>query len=142
MSQTLRQFANSMLDRANTIDERGSDAACQVAIAIITDLVIETPVDSSKALSNWVVGIGAPNRSVLEPYSYGHLGSTQEISAADAIAAARAVLATKQPGQPIFISNNLPYIRRLNEGSSSQAPAGFVERSALIGSRQAKVIKV
>ena len=28
-----------------------------------------------------------------------------------------------------FISNNVPYIRRLNDGHSKQAPVGFIQRA-------------
>lgn len=33
--------------------------------------------------------------------------------------------------QPLHIQNAVPYIERLNDGWSSQAPAGFVEKSVL-----------
>jgi len=32
-----------------------------------------------------------------------------------------------KPGKKIFITNNLPYAKRLNEGWSTQAPANFVQ---------------
>ena len=38
---------------------------------------------------------------------------------------------TGNPSSPAIISNEVPYISRLNEGSSKQAPAHFVERIAL-----------
>jgi hypothetical protein len=37
----------------------------------------------------------------------------------------------------IFISNNLPYIRRLNDGWSQQAPAGYVDSALTIAKRKA-----
>ena len=59
-----------------------------------------------------------------------------------ALADAMAVIEKAKPGVPIFITHNLLYIRALNAGSSSQAPAGFVERSALIGRNIAKNAKL
>lgn len=38
---------------------------------------------------------------------------------------------TGNPDRPVVISNEVPYIEHLNEGSSKQAPAHFVERIAL-----------
>lgn len=38
---------------------------------------------------------------------------------------------TSNPDSPAIISNEVPYISNLNEGSSKQAPAHFVERIAL-----------
>ncbi len=37
------------------------------------------------------------------------------------------ILAGKYRGGRLFLSNNVPYISRLNDGSSGQAPAGFVQ---------------
>lgn len=124
-----------MIDRSKTVIVDPNELKKKVAIAIVTDLIAQTPVDSSKALSNWVIGLGAPNRDKLDPYFFGDRGSTQETSGAVALSVARATIARAAPGQPIFISNNLPYIRRLNDGHSTQAPAGFVERAELIGGK-------
>lgn len=44
-----------------------------------------------------------------------------------ALSEGESVLAGSSPGQDIHLTNNLPYIKPLNEGSSHQAPAGFVE---------------
>lgn len=139
MSQTLREFARSMTDKANGLPTETSNSAVVVARAILRDLVTVTPVDSSKALSNWQVGLVTKVSGRIEPYYYGHRGSTQELSAVGAIQAAEIVFKQKKPGQSIVISNNLPYIRVLNDGSSTQEPAGFVERAELIGRKQAKV---
>lgn len=47
-------------------------------------------------------------------------------AAAQALGVAQ--VATYRLGQgSVFISNNVPYIVYLNQGSSSQAPPGFVE---------------
>ena len=35
---------------------------------------------------------------------------------------------TPKDDLPAFITNNLPYIKRLNEGWSKQAPAHFIEQ--------------
>lgn len=138
MSQSLREFARYMTDRANAMPTESSEVAVKVARAIVRDLVTVTPVDSSKALSNWQVALGSKAGGRLEPYFYGDRGSTQETSAAAALAAAELVFKQKKPGQSIIITNNLPYIRRLNDGYSKQAPAGFVERAELIGRKMAK----
>jgi hypothetical protein len=52
-------------------------------------------------------------------------------SASIAIGDARGILTNKKPGQSIYVQNNASYIKRLNEGSSTQAPAGFVEAAIL-----------
>lgn len=136
MSQTLRQFARSFTKRANA-NAYGNEVKKKVAIAIVRNLAYVTPVDTSKALSNWQVSLGTKPLGRIDPYFFGQQGSTQELSAAYAVAAAMKVIENAKPGQPVWISNNLPYIRRLNDGSSTQQAANFVARAELIGRKVA-----
>jgi hypothetical protein len=142
MARSLKDLANELRATADDLDKAASDAACQVAIAIVTDLATKTPVDTSKALSNWRIGLGRPVALAIAPHNPGRHGSTQDASAAATIAQAKAALAAKKPGQTIWISNVLPYIRRLNDGYSRQAPAGFVERAILIGRKVSETVKI
>lgn len=98
-------------------------------------LVETTPVDTSKALSNWLVGRGRPRRSIIEAHFPGKGGNTAGQSRSKTIkeAAARIKGAVTRP---IFVSNNVPYMDKLNAGSSQQAPANFIEM-ALLAARQA-----
>ena len=105
-------------------------------------MVRNTPVDTSQALSNWQVGIGAPVHTTINPIVYGSYGSTQAQSAAGAIAKAKLQLASKRPGQPIFISNALHYIKELDAGTISKQPGGFVEKAMIIARNEAKDVKL
>ncbi|URA06915.1 putative tail completion protein [Xanthomonas phage Pfeifenkraut] len=142
-------MARTLLDLANDVDKLGekiaqsaSDHAVKTALTIVGDLVYHTPVDTSQALSNWDVTIGAPATDPHGPYAAGKHGSTQQQSAARALAQAKETLKDKKPGQTIYIANNLPYIRRLNEGHSQQVPAGFVERALLLGRKMKAKFKL
>lgn len=90
---------------------------CQrIALDIDQRLVLATPVDTGRARSNWLASIGTPRRDQVEPRS-----------AEETIVEAVGVV-DKAPQFPlIYLSNNLPYIQRLNDGSSKQAPAAFVD---------------
>lgn len=84
-----------------------------------------TPVDTGWARANWVPEIGKPitdTAGTREQAERGHitLGNQQ---------AGLAKVATSYREGPIFISNNVPYILRLNEGSSKQAPKGFIQNA-------------
>ena len=133
MAKSLLDLANSLERKAKAIDEAASKTAVDTALAIVGDLAYKTPVDTSQALSNWIVTLDAPATERIDPHYPGEGGSTQRSSAAETLNQAKAVLANKKPGQAIFITNNLPYIKRLNDGYSAQAPAGFVERAELLG---------
>jgi len=95
----------------------------KLAFDIFADLVEQTPVDTGRAMNNWNISVGTVDRSVTD--SGGSPGGIQ--GAKEGIAAAS--LAGLQPFSTVWISNSLPYITFLNEGSSDQAPSGFVERS-------------
>lgn len=140
--RNLSELADSLEKRAAELDLKACRVAIQVAETIVADLAYRTPVDTSKALSNWQVSISSPVNSKIPPYYPGEGGSTRNASAQAAIDAARIILKSKRPGVTIFISNVLPYIRRLNDGYSKQAPAGFVERAVLIGRKMIKKAKL
>ncbi|QYW02124.1 minor tail protein [Stenotrophomonas phage Sonora] len=89
----------------------------------------ETPVDTGRAKSNWIAGLGSAPAGNIEPYAEGESGSTAQSNEAAAMAQAEGVIGRYNGdlGVDIYISNNLPYIEELNKGSSAQAPAEFVE---------------
>lgn len=142
MAKGLLDLAASMERKAKAIDAAASQLAVETAQTIVGDLAFKTPVDTSQALSNWIVTLDSPSDNKIKPHFPGEGGSTQKASAAETINQARKVLSGKRPGQKIYITNNLPYIKRLNEGYSKQAPAGFVERSVLIGRKMKKKFKI
>ena len=127
---------------AKNLDKVGSEAAKTVANTIVRELVYRTPVDESTALSNWVVTIGRSTSGQIPAHIVGKQGSTRFQSAEITIQNAAAALLGKKSGQNIYISNKLDYISELNDGSSLQAPAGFVEAAILVGRNAAKSVKV
>lgn len=122
-----------MRAKAKEIPEMGNKLAIRVTMTIVNDLAYATPVDESTAISNWQVELNSPVQNAIRAYFPGQLGSTYAASAAQTVENAKAELAGKKPGQPIYLSNVLRYIVFLNNGSSTQAPAGYVERSVLLG---------
>jgi hypothetical protein len=130
---SLLDLANFMMKLASAIEIEASNVAISVAEAIIEDLAYTTPVDTSRALSSWFATLNGPSPIVGKAHSLGQHGSTQWISAQETIKLAEDVLKFKLPGESIFITNNQHYIELLNQGWSSQQPAGFVERSIIVG---------
>ncbi len=131
---TLTDLAVRMRSLAKAIPENTNELKKRVIRTIEFDLVYVTPVDTSNALSKWKVGTSRITDRTFQPYYLGAHGSTRDQSAQEAIADANLVIDGLKPGQVAYIGNAAPYIRRLNEdGYSPQEPAGFVERSVLIG---------
>ncbi len=128
----LIDLAKRLEAKAAGLGDIGNEAKKTAATVLLDELIDATPVDESTAESNWQVGIGTPPQAERRAYIVGKGGSTAAASAEAAKAAGRAIIAQAKPGQTIVISNLLAYIRRLNDGSSKQAPAGFVQRAIVI----------
>jgi hypothetical protein len=120
------QELDALLVRATT------HAARRVLILAYQAISTETPVDLGTARSRWVVSVGAP---ILDPPQIAGL-SDEEVKALAAKTHARNQARAESVGGKyrieqgsVFIANATPWIVPLNEGSSSQAPAKFVERA-------------
>jgi hypothetical protein len=106
----------------------------QCVLTMEDELTTRTPVDTSRALSNWQVKVSYQNKRYLPANYLGKGGSTAERSAAKCMSRTRTELKRNfKLGKKVFIFNNCPYIVRLNEGYSFQAPAGFVEAALAKG---------
>lgn len=138
----LRRFAIRINDIGQGVETNAVKMVKTVALAVDASVVIGTPVDTGRARSNWVAEINQPAQGVREPYAQGAEGSTGGQNAQRAIEQAKATIAGYKIDQAIHITNNLPYIGKLNEGHSAQAPAGFVQTAVLDGITQLKGIKL
>lgn len=97
-----------------------------ITLDATANLIEDTPVDTGWASNNWVPSIGSPSSFV------GDVKDPQPSDVSTARAAsdsgvAQVATGYKLPMGSVFISNNVPYIRRLNDGHSKQAPKKFVE---------------
>lgn len=85
MARTLLDLAVSLERRVDELDKKASEAAVKIALTVLGDLVYVTPVDTSQALSNWQVSVGATPSGSIPPYFPGEQGSTQKASAQAAL---------------------------------------------------------
>ena len=121
------KLAADMRKLNKRIPEFASEKASDLSQRIAAGLIGSTPVDTSKALSNWQIGVNEEPDEEVEAYVPGSKGSSQAESAQIAYLKAKKELERKKPREPIYIVNNVEYIDDLNAGKSPQAPAGFVE---------------
>lgn len=85
-----------------------------------------TPVDTGWARANWVPQIGSPRTETVGTREQAEAGNVSQSNQQIGLAT---IAASYRFGPRIYISNNVPYIVRLNEGSSKQAPRGFVQNA-------------
>lgn len=95
----------------------------RVALVVDTTLVNTTPVDTGRARANWLPSLNVPRSDSVD------LKNTEGVES---------ILPSYKVSDTIYITNNLPYIQRLNDGWSQQAPAGFVETAIEKGRRTVK----
>lgn len=140
---TLDQFSRRITILADKIAENADRLTRKTALAVDQAVVYGTPVDSGRARSNWIAQLGSAPSETREPYAPGaKLGIQESGNAQGATDQAEAVIARYKPGDDIHITNNLPYIQRLNDGWSAQAPENFVEKAIEAGSQAVKASRL
>lgn len=136
---SLDRFAKRMKRRAANVVFGANKIKRKTALAVDQALVLSTPVDTGTARSNWLVSLDAPREEPIPAYTPLENGDQSETANAKAaMAQGSGVIAQAKPNQAIYLTNNVEYIRPLNEGHSAQAPAGFVEEAVDAGHRAAK----
>jgi hypothetical protein len=125
ISLDTRDFEADLLAFARKVELGPGIVTRKLVLDIFGDLLASTPVDTGRARSNWKVSVGAPDFTQLE--SLGDGPGAESIQ----FLSAQARLYRYRANRPVYITNGLPYIERLNEGWSQQAPAGFVEAAIL-----------
>lgn len=115
--------------------------------AIVKGLTEVTPADTGGAISNWLVSNDLPEIAIVPPFAPSPRGRmvngkwmhsvdpevTAHANVSPTQEAAEAAIEASLPGQSLFIANSLPYIEKLDQGSSTQAPYGFVDRAVILG---------
>lgn len=124
------------------IDKAANELKKQVVRVIDQDVVDHTPVDVTTAVSNWQPSINEPPFVGIDAIVPGSHGSTAPQSRAEAIAWVERTLKEVDPGEAFYLSNLTPYIEDLNDGTSKQEPAGFVERAIRKGELYAATAKL
>lgn len=115
-----RQIAAAM----RQVRRVASRAVAKVTLDVEANLIETTPVDTGWARANWVPSVGTPFRGPAGSREQAEAGSVN--TGAQAAGEARVAAYDVRQG-PAFVSNSVPYIEDLNDGTSQQAPAGFVQ---------------
>lgn len=90
----------------------------KIALDIFASIIRRTPADTGRARASWNINAGSADLSVSPSVKKGGKVPLTDKGGSLGIVAAFS---------SIFITNNLVYITFLEEGSSTQAPAGMVK---------------
>ncbi len=100
----------------------------KITLDVTANLIETTPVDTGWARANWVPAIGEPFTRDLRDVPATVQNASSMLGQQQSSIAAVATSYRLSRGR-VFISNNVPYISKLNAGSSRKAPAGFVQQA-------------
>lgn len=90
-----------------------------IVLELFGSVIKDTPVDTGRAKGNWQTTIGAPAS-----------GTVDRLGESEALADVSQQAASFGAGKVIYLSNNLPYIYRLEyDGWSQQAPGGMLRKN-------------
>ena len=116
-SADLKKFAEATKRNLN-------DTVRGVVLELGTRIVQRSPVDTGKFRGNWQLTVGGPDIRTNEPFDKQELGSSPSAGTFDRW---KGEIGAATIGSTFYITNSLPYARRLEyEGWSQQAPAGMV----------------
>lgn len=129
---TLGEFSRRMKSLAGRVPVNVRDMKRVVATEVLRAVVNGTPIDTGQARFNWNVGLNRPDYStdMVGFSAYGRTTAWSGKMSTSMMTIARAAF-----NDTIYISNALPYIQKLNDGGSKQAPRDYVRIAALIAAR-------
>lgn len=108
----------------SVLSELTDDVAKETREAILamdTLIVLATPVDTGRAKANWTVSVGRTDEAQVE------FTGSKEAAEQYAINQAQAAVRDVTGFGVSYIQNNLPYIVKLNNGSSKQAGSRYID---------------
>lgn len=111
-------------DANEFIDKRVQKAHRKAMIDLDGFVVRSTPVATGRARSNWIPSINAPS----------YAASATESKSAPPQSAS--MIGRVKPYSISYLTNSVPYINKLNDGHSRQAPKNFVKLSIRRVARQ------
>ena len=138
----LDEFAKKLSKQTviNKIETDIANTKKNTALFLLKQLVDTTPVDTGKAISNWVVDINIAPIGEIEAHHPGKKKNTHSENKEETMFVAIQQLENIKSDDIIHVTNNCQYISNLNAGTSKQAAPNFVESCIEITKKNFKSI--
>lgn len=101
---------------ANVVEEDLSKKIRVIAMAMLSEIVLKSPVDTGRFRANNIVSIGNPVLTYTEQV---------DKNGGDTITRGLTAMSGLEPYTVLYIQNSLPYAEKLEQGHSKQAPGGI-----------------
>lgn len=114
----VRRFQVELADVIrNRVPAQAAVIMQKIALQALQGVVRASPVDTGRFRGNWQMQAGTPATGVLDRL---------DPSGSAALAAGESVIAQATIDAPLWLTNNVPYAGRLEDGHSDQAPEGVL----------------
>lgn len=100
---------------AGLVEEALTQRVRVIALAMLNEIVLRSPVDTGRFRGNNIVSVGAPVYASSESI---------DPSGSETIQRGLSAMSGLEPYTQVYIQNNLPYATALEDGHSKQAPGG------------------
>lgn len=118
----MTSLSNQFKKAKKNLDKKIAKAIRKTAISKFNQVIIQTPVDTGRLRGNWQVSINQPKHNILfEGVPQGKkIGRTENIESK--------LSKSIDLKDVLYLTNNLPYAERIENGWSKQRPAKWVNR--------------
>ena len=116
----MRSIADQIRTIASRSNKKTETVVRETIFRLGQSIILMTPADTGRAKANWLHGIGSYTQQQLE---------TMDNSGSVSINALSQGVGNIDIGQDFYFTNSLPYAKKLEDGSSLQAPVGMVRVS-------------
>ena len=131
----LGSFGLAMHQKASRVDKAVGDILKETVLTVVGSVAEDTPILSGQAQSNWLTSVSNPKRFWIA-------NAWQNAGWYESLAMAQDATQNLRSTDVIHITNNLPYIVKLNQGYSRQAPAMYVESAILRATYRLRGIRI
>ena len=127
-------FTSQLKAFTDKTEKNGDKIFRGTCISLFTNIVKRTPVDTGRLRGNWQTDVNKPKA-----------GEVSRLGQGAALSEVVSEASKASLGDSVYMVNNLPYAKKIEEGSSTQAPLGMV-RIAVVEferelKRQARAVK-
>lgn len=116
-------FALNLAKQIKAANDKAESIVKVTMIELFNRVIQKSPVDTGRFRANWNCSIGSPDLSTSQAIDPSGSGAISK--------ATSTVVSYTLNGQSVFLTNNLPYADRLENGWSKQAPNGMVRLSVM-----------
>jgi len=114
------------------VDINANTVIKKLTLGIARSVIEKSPVDTGRFKGNWQLGINEkPSGTIDDASEFDRSESGTARTTAPSLVRIKNKLPERPAGSVLFITNNLDYAEKLENGSSQQAPSGVVEITVL-----------